>query len=180
MGALSKRRFAGKFLLAFTVLLVLWWAVDFPTHYRTAVLASAQMCSPAVNGWWLDYDRPDAVGNVVFRAGDRELAMLLQLRALSMGIVPLVSLVVATPRQSVKRIARNVVLGVVLYFAVHVAVVLTYPFIMNRPNALKDTLGVFTGLMAFVVAPLGLWFMLTYPALRSLWQLNPHAGRTKT
>jgi hypothetical protein len=33
-------------------------------------------------------------------------------------------------------------------------------------------MGVFTGLMAFVVAPLGLWFVLTYSALRPLWQLT--------
>ena len=99
--------------------------------------------------------------------------MLLQLPALSMGLVPFVSLVLATPGQGVKRAALNVVLGSGLYFLVHVIVLLAYPLIMDRPNAVKDTLGVFTGLMAFVVAPLGLWFVLTYPALRSLWQLSP-------
>jgi hypothetical protein len=31
---------------------------------------------------------------------------------------------------------------------------------------------VFTGLLAFVVAPLGLWFIMTYSALRQLWHLG--------
>jgi hypothetical protein len=171
-----KWRFAGVFLLAFALLLILWWAVDFPSRYRTAVLATAQLMSPVVNGWYLDYGRPDKVGDVVFRAGDQELAMLLQLPALSMGLVPLLSLIIATPRQGSKRLALNVVLGGVLYFLLDVAVILAYPPIMDRPNMVKDTLGVFTGLMAFVVAPLGLWFVLTYPALQSLWQLTPRSS----
>jgi hypothetical protein len=33
-------------------------------------------------------------------------------------------------------------------------------------------MGVFSGLVAFVVAPLALWFVLTYPVLRPLWQLT--------
>jgi hypothetical protein len=171
-----KWRFAGTFLLTFALLLVVWWAVNFPQRYRTAVLGTAQLVSPIVNGWWLDYDRPDKVGDIVFRHGDRELAMLLQLPALSMGLVPLLSLIVATPGQSTRRIVTNAVAGSLLFFLVHVIVVLTYPFIMDRPNVVKDTLGVFTGLVAFVVAPLGLWFLLTYPALRSLWQLAPERG----
>lgn len=168
-----KWRFAGMFLLTFALLLVVWWGVDFPNRYRSAVLATAQPLSPLVTGWWLEYDRPDKVGEILFRSDESELPMLLQLPALSMGLVPLLSLVAATPGQGVKRTAINMLLGCVLYFLVHVAVILAYPLIMDRPNAVKDTLGVFTGLMAFVVAPLGLWFVLTYPALRSLWQLGP-------
>ncbi len=171
-----KWRFAGVFLLAFALLLVLWWAINFPSRYRTAVLATAQVMSPAVNGWLLDYDRPDRVGDVVFRAGQRELAMLLQLPALSMGLVPLLSLIMATPRQGPKRLVINVGLGTILYFLLDVGVILAYPLIMDQPNAFKDTLGVFSGLMAFVVAPLGLWFVLTYPALQSIWQLTPRSS----
>jgi hypothetical protein len=171
-----KWRFAGIFLLSFAVLLVVWWAINFPSRYRTAVLATAQVLSPAVNGWWLDYDRPDKVGDVVFRVGDREIAMLLQLPALSMGLVPLLSLIMATPFQRPKRLAINVVLGVILYFVVDLVVILVYPLIIDRPNAFKDTIGVFTGLMAFVVAPLALWFILTYPALQSIWQLTPRTS----
>ncbi|MFI5395547.1 MAG: hypothetical protein ACHQ9S_08440 [Candidatus Binatia bacterium] len=168
-----KWRFAGKFLLAFAVLLVLWWWVNFADLYRMAVLSTVQLLSPAVNGWWLDFDRPNPVGDVVFRSGKQQLAMLLQLPALSMGLVPLLSLILATPGFRVRQAAIRCVLGVVLYFVLDVAVILAYPFIMDRPNIVKDTLGVFTGLMAVVVAPLGLWFVLTYSALRPLWQLTP-------
>jgi hypothetical protein len=172
VGAAMKWRFAATFLVSFAVLIVLWARTDFGGHYRSAALAVVQVLSPLVNGWQLEHDQPGASADIVFRFGNSELPMLLQLPALSMGLVPFVSLVVATPGQGAKRVAVNVVLGSVLYFLIHVAVILAYPLIMDRPNAVKDTLGVFTGLMAFVVAPLGLWFVLTYPALRSLWQLG--------
>lgn len=176
-----KWRFAGKFLLSFAVLMVLWARIDLGSYYRTAALAVVQFLSPLVNGWRLEYDQPGAIAAIVFRSGNLELPMLLQLPALSMGLVPFVSLVVATPGQSAKRMAINVAGGSVLYFLIHVIVILSYPLIMDRPNALKDTLGVFTGLMAFVVAPLGLWFVLTYAALRSLWQLGQEGGsKSKT
>ncbi len=168
-----KWRFAGTFLLAFALLLVLWWAIDFAKAYRTAVLSTVQLVSPVVNGWWLDYDRPSRVGDVVFRLGDRKLAMLLQMPALSMGLVPLLSLILATPGQTASRAALRAAAGAVLYFLLDVVVVLAYPLIMDRPNVVKDTLGVFSGLMVFVVAPLGLWFVLTYPALRAVWRLTP-------
>ena len=99
--------------------------------------------------------------------------MLLQLPALSMGLMPFLSLVVATPGLGWKRATVTAIGGAVLYFLVDVIIVLAYPPIMDHPNIVKDTLGVFSGLVAFVVAPLGLWFVLTYPALRSIWQLGP-------
>ena len=168
-----KWRFAGKFLLTFAVLIVVWWRFDVATRYRGAALATAQLVSPVVNGWWLDYDRPGLSSDVVFRRSDRELAMLLQLPALSMGLMPFLSLVVATPGLGGKRAAVTAIGGAGLYFLVDVIIVLAYPPIMDRPNVVKDTLGVFSGLVAFVVAPLGLWFVLTYPALRTVWQLGP-------
>ena len=167
-----KWRFAGKFLLAFGVLVTLWWLIDFARLYRGAVLATVQLVSPVVNGWWLDYDLPGMVDPVAFRTGERHLAMLLQLPALSMGLMPFLALVVATPGLGIKRTVGTLALGSALYFLVHVAVILAYLLIMDRPNVVKDTLGVFSGLVAFVLAPLGLWFVLTYPALRSLWQLT--------
>lgn len=170
-----KWRFAARFLASFAVLMVVWWGVSFAALYRSAVLATTQLFSPVVNGWLLQY-APGVGGDIVYRLGNYELPMLVQLPALSLGLVPFVSLIVATPGQGARRTAVNVVVGSVLYFLVHVAVVLAYPLIMYEPNAFKDTLGVFTGLVAFVVAPLGLWFVLTYPALRTWWQLSPKPG----
>ena len=167
-----KWRFAVKFLISFAVLTVLWAGSDFGIHYRTAVLAVVQFLSPAVNGWILEHDQRGAIADIVFRSGTRALPMQLQLPALAMGLLPFASLVVATPGQSVRRTAASVTLGSVLYFASDVILVLVYPLIMDRPNAIKDTLGVFSGLIVVVVAPLGLWFVLTYSALRSLWQIN--------
>ena len=168
-----KWRFALKFLLTFAVLVGIWQAFDVPTLYRTAVLATARSVGPIVNGWWLEFDQPGVPGGQAFRSGDERLPMLLQLPALSMGLMPLISLIVATPGLSWKRIVPTVALGSVLYLLVHVIVVLAYPPIMAHPNVVKETLGVFSGLVAFVVAPLGLWFVLTYSALRALWQLTP-------
>jgi len=167
-----KWRFAVKFLVAFAVLTVLWAGSDFGSCYRTAVLAVVQFLSPAVNGWMLEHDQPEAIADIVFRSGTRALPMQLQLPALAMGLLPFVSLVVATPGQSVRRTAASVAVGSVLYFASNVIFVLVYPLIMDRPNAIKDTLGVFSGLIVIVMQPLGLWFVLTYPTLRALWQLN--------
>ncbi len=172
MGAPVKWRFACKFLVAFTLLLLLWSVTNFAHYYRGAALTLVQWVSPYVNGWWLDFDHPNKVGEVVFRFGNRQLAMLVQLPALSMGLVPLLSLIIATPGLRVSQTALRSVLGALLYFLLDVIVVLAYPLIMDRPNVFKDTMGVFSGLIAFVVAPLGLWFILTYSALRPLWQLT--------
>ena len=177
MGAPVKWRFAAKFLLAFTVLLIVWSWGDVAELYRRAVLHAAQPVSPMVNGWWLEFDKPSRVGEIVFRFGNQRLAMLVQLPALSMGLVPLLSLIVATPGLRVRDTVVRCAVGAVLYFLIDVVVVLVYPFIMHHPNSVKETMGVFTGLMAFVVAPLGLWFTLTYSVLRPLWQLTPKLPR---
>lgn len=168
-----KWRFAAVFLVSFAALLGLWSFVNCGEWYRRAVLTTAQPVSPVVNGWWLEYDRPGLIDAIVFRSGDRQLPMAIQLPALSMGMVPLLSLIVATPGLGWRRAVTRSALGAILYFLIDVLVVLAYPWIMDRPNIVKDTAGVFSGLMAFVVAPLGLWFVLTYSALRSLWQLTP-------
>jgi len=176
VGAPMKWRFAIKFLVAFLMLVVLWSVADVPRWYRATVLMTAQLVSPAVNGWLLDYDQPGMVDPIVFRSANKQLPMLLQLPLLSMSLMPFLALVVATPGLGLRRMALTAVEGTLLYFVIHLVIVLVYPLIMDRPNVLKDTLGVFSGLVAFVVAPLGLWFVLTYPVLRSVWRLSPTRG----
>lgn len=167
-----KGRFAARFLLTFTLLVIVWWLTDLGQLYRTAALAVAQVLSPVVNGWWLEYDRSGLADPVVFRLGSEQLPMLLQLPALSMALMPFLSLVAATPGLGWRRGLLAAAVGSLLFFAIHVVIVLIYPLVMVRPNFVKDTIGVFSGMVAFVVAPLALWFVLTYPALRNLWQLS--------
>lgn len=163
-----KWRFALKFLLTFAVLVPLWWSTNFGDLYERLVVAVASVLSPLINGWLLAYG-PD--GGPVFSRGGEHLDLLVQLPALSMGLMPLTSLIVATPNQSVQRMALAILIGAALYVLVDVGIVLAYPFILDHPNSFKDTLGVFSGLVGFVVAPLGIWFVVTYRSLQPVWQL---------
>lgn len=167
-----KGRFALRFLLTFTVLIALWWQFDVPGQYRLVALATTQLISPIINGWWLDFDQPGMIDSVVFRRENVQMPMLLNVSLLSMSLMPFLSLMAATPGMGWRRGPLVAGLGVLLFFLFHQAVLLTYPWIMDRPNFLKDTVGIFSGLVAFVVGPLGLWFALTYPTLRSVWQLG--------
>src|SRR5438046_1190040 len=98
-----KWRFAAKFTLTFALLIGVWWCFDVATYYRSAALKTAQIVSPVVNGWWLEYDHPGLSSEVVFRRENRELPMVLELPALSMGLMPFLSLLVATPGLGWKR-----------------------------------------------------------------------------
>lgn len=179
-----KARFAGIFLTAFAVLTVIWWWIDFGELFRTAVLSGAQVLSPVLNGWVLEFDVPGLQGAAVFKHGSDELPMVLRLTELAMGVLPLMSLILATPGQGWRRAALAAVAGCFLYYLVDVIVVSIYPLFMDQRmggapqtfmNIIKDTVGVFSGLVAFVVAPLAIWFVLTYRALRTVWQLTPGA-----
>jgi hypothetical protein len=134
-----------------------------------------------LHGWFLEFDVPGLMGAATFKRGPESLPMQLQLPQLAMGVLPLVSLIVATPGQTWGRAAIASAVGCLLYFFVDVFVVSIYPLFMdqrmggapqNFVNIIKDTVGVFSGLIAFVVAPLAIWFILTYPALNSVWQLT--------
>lgn len=165
-----KLRFAVRFLLTFSLLVPLWWRLDLGNLYSDALLRLVGWLSPAVNGWWLDL----TASPPAFTRGAESLPLYLNLPAIAMGMMPLASLIVGTPGQSIRQITIRILLGLVLYFAVDAVVVLAYPAFMYDPDTIKDTVGVFSGMVAFVVAPLGIWFVVTYPTLRSLWQLAPN------
>jgi len=173
-----KWRFALRFLLAFAVLVPLWWRLDIPARYRAATLATAQVVSPLVHGWWLDYDEPGMTDPVVFRRESVKLPMLLSVPLLSMSVMPFLSLIAATPGLGWRHSAIAALVGVATFFVLHVGIVVSYPALLNNPSFVKDMLGIFSGLLAFVVGPLGLWFVLTYHALRDVWQLTPQVGET--
>lgn len=165
-----KWRFAAIFLTVFGACLPLWWLTDFGAHYQAVGIRAAALVSPLVNGWFLEAT-PLGPAAGVFRRGTLEMDLHIQLAALSMGLMPLLSLIAATPNQSWREMLRAVAIGVPLYFVVDVLIVLVYPFVLDNPNTFKDTIGVFSGLVGFVVAPLGIWFAVTYRALGSLWQI---------
>jgi hypothetical protein len=183
-----KLKFAGIFLTAFAILTAIWWLIDFGELYRTAVLFGAQLVSPVLHGWFLEFDVPGLEGAAAFKRGAESLPMVLQLPQLAMGVLPLTSLIVATPGQTWPRAAMAAVAGCLLYYLVDVIVVAIYPMFMDQRmggapqtfvNVIKDTVGVFSGLVAFVVAPLAIWFVLTYRALQSVWQLTPTGEQSK-
>lgn len=167
-----KWRFAAKFLLTFAGLIPLWWALSLGEWYRDAIHLAVGWASPLVTGWWLDTGDVATGGRAVFRRSGAEVPLLLNLPAIAMSLMPLTSLLAATPAQSLRLLALRLPIAVGACLLLHSAVVLVFPWIVHEPNAIKDTLGVFTGLLAFVVAPLGVWFTLTYPTMRALWGIE--------
>jgi len=176
-----KWRFAGTFLATFAVLTLIWAVTDFGDIYRVIVLTLAQAVSPLLHGWFLEFDTPTLRAAAAFKRGTESLPMPLRLGDISMGLMPLVSLIVATPGQTWRRAAIASVIGCLLFCFIDAFVVAIFPLFMDQRlggapqtmlDTVKDTVGVFSGLVAFVLAPLGIWFVLTYPALRSLWQLS--------
>lgn len=165
-------RFAVKFLATFAAVIPLWWALSLGELYRDAVHLIVGWTSPLLTGWWLDAGAVSSGGHALFRRGADEVPLLLNLPAIAMSLMPLTSLLVATPGQSLRLLAVRLPLAVGLCLAIHAAVVLAFPWIVHEPNPVKDTVGVFSGLLAFVVAPLGVWFGLTYPTMRGLWGIE--------
>jgi hypothetical protein len=169
-----KLRFALRFLLTFTILVPLWWQLGVGEAYRDAILQVVRLLSPVVNGWFLEI----AAGAATFRRGTESMPFYLNLPAIAMGLMPLWSLIVATGGQSAKQVGLRIFFAAALYFGVDTLVVLAYPFFMYDPGRFKDTVGVFSGMVAFVVAPLGIWFVVTYPTLQSVWQIGATPGTT--
>jgi len=165
-------RFALKFLAAFAAIIPLWWALDLGEAYRRALLQFVAWTSPILSGWWLDLG-----STATFRRGATELPLLLNLPAVAMGLMPLFSLMVATPGQTLVLLLLRLPLALGLCFLLHAIVILAYPVIMTDPNVFKDTAGVFAGLVAFVVAPLGIWFTVTYTTMRPLWRIGEPSTR---
>ncbi len=89
-----------------------------------------------------------------------------------MAQVPLLALIWATPGLGFRGTLVRSIVGLVAFFLVHVSVLLVYPVLLANPNWFMDTIGVFTGLLSFVLAPQLLWFVLTYTRLKELWQLG--------
>ena len=129
--------------------------------------------SPLASGWSLSArEGPTGKRRLYFRRASEELRFLLDLKALALGILPLLALIGATPRLGWRDRARAAVLGIVGLFLLDLTVVLLYPFLVRAPNAFKDILGEFLGMLTFVGGPVILWFALTYRQLGRTWGLG--------
>ena len=166
----SKLLFIGRFLTLFAVFIVLGWLTDAPTRYATALRYTAAGASPLVNGWWLESRRTlGGQTQLWFRQGDEELQLLLNLETLALGVLPLLSLLGATPGFGIRQLVVRALIGCTALFGLDLLVVLAYPFLVVNPNAWTDILGTFLGLLTFVGGPVILWFLLTYKHLRAVW-----------
>jgi hypothetical protein len=88
-----------------------------------------------------------------------------------LGLLPLLSLIWATPRMRVRQRSTTALLGVGGLFLLHLLVLVAYPWMVRDPDAVKDISGTFLGLLTFVGGPAILWFALTYESLRDVWRL---------
>ncbi|GIW44640.1 MAG: hypothetical protein KatS3mg077_1922 [Candidatus Binatia bacterium] len=166
-----KLQFAARFVGAFFLLLLLWALSNFSVGYRAAVFRALKVASPVMTGWWLEKDEGSKTG-VAFEKGEIRMSLEIDPALLSMAHVPLLALIWATPGLGVRGVLVRSLVGMAAFFLIHVAVLAVYPVVLARPNWFTDTVGVFSGLLSFVLAPQLIWFVLTYPRLAELWRLG--------
>lgn len=174
---LNKARFLGTFLLSFALLLVLWKASGATRWYSDALLRGAAWVGPALHGWVLQFDPP---GQPVWLRGNDRVRAALQFDALGIALVPALALFAATPGLRVRRRVGLMLCGAVLCFMVDVLIVALFPLLVFYKNAFTDILGTFLGLIAFVGAPVMIWFGLTFQELQQMLpSLRRSAGDIK-
>jgi hypothetical protein len=176
---MNKLAFVGRFLLVFALLITVGWLTNAPSRYARTLQTVASFTGPLTSGWWLEEraDRGDT--QIWFRQGEQEFRLLLSLEALSLGLLPLLSLLGATPGLGVRRLLFCVLTGSLGIFALDLLVLLLYPFLVLQPSAFTDITGTFLGLLTFVGAPVILWFALTFTQLRPVWGLGNGESSTQ-
>lgn len=167
-----KARFLLRFLAVFAVLVPIGATTGTPRLYATALEVATAALAPAINGWSLERTPTPTRSGLRFRRGSESLPLQLSLEALALGLAPLFSLIGATPAMPARRRARALVLGAGGLFALHLLVLLAYPWMVRNPNACKDIAGTYLGLLTFVGGPVILWFVLTYDSLAQVWRLR--------
>jgi hypothetical protein len=169
---MSKLAFVGRFLLVFAFLITVGWLTNAPSRYGRVLQNVASFAGPLTSGWWLEERTNRGAAQIWFRRGEQELRLLLSLEALSLGLLPLWSLLGATPGLGVRRVLLYTLIGSAGIFALDLLVLLLYPFLVLHPNAFTDVTGTFLGLLTFVGAPVIFWFALTFQRLRPVWGLG--------
>jgi hypothetical protein len=166
---MKKWRFVGSFVLLFALLLVVWERSNASHWYTRGLLASASIIGPAIHGWVLETDRSGS-GRPMWVDGDNQVYLLVQFDALAVGVVPALALLAATPGLGIRRRIVLIVIAAMLCFAIDTAIVVLFPVLVFYKNPFTDVLGTFLGLIAFVGAPVIIWFALTF---RQLQQFLP-------
>jgi hypothetical protein len=179
----NKLLFVVRFLAVFAVLAIAGWLSDAPARYASALRVAASITSPLANGWTLEQRPSPGTQEIWFRRGNDQLRLGLSLEALALGLLPLLSLLGATPRLEPARRAACAAIGIAALFLLDLLVLLLYPFLVPSPNAptglwntvsnaTTDIIGTFLGLLTFVGGPVIVWFVLTFRQLRGVWRLG--------
>jgi hypothetical protein len=162
---MNKPLFLGLFLVVFAALLVVWNWVDGSRWYTDGLLSVAGIIGPIMHGWVLE-PAPDGHGTPVWVHGAEHVRAALQFDALSIGVVPVIALLAATPGIGLRRRVASMALGAVLCFLIDVLIVALFPLLVFYKNPFTDVIGTFLGLIVFVGAPVIIWFALTFRQLR--------------
>jgi len=166
---MKKARFLAVCLGIFAVLLIAWRLTRGAQWYTAGMLAFAGIVGPMVHGWVLETN-PHGEGVPAWVHGDDRVQLSIQFDALAVGLVPLLALLAATPGLRARRRATLMIVGGLLNFGVDTLIVSLFPLLVFYKNAFTDVVGTFLGLIAFVGAPVIIWFGLTF---RELQQLLP-------
>lgn len=174
-GARARAVFVARFLALFAVLVLAGWASDAPRRYGEALRLAASATAPLVNGWTLERRAPVPGGaqQVWYRRGTDQLRLAIGLEQMALSLLPLLALLGATPGLGAAALAARAALGSAALFLLDLLVLWLFPWLVGSPGPLTDILGTFLGLLAFVGAPVILWFALTYDRLRDVWRLVP-------
>jgi len=162
---MKKWRFLGLFLAAFAALLVVWRVTGAGGYYTDALLRAAGVVGPMLHGWILEIPAPGH-GAPAWVHGGESVEAAIQFDALSIGVVPVLALLAATPGMRWRRRLGLMGAGGVLCFAVDTLIVALFPLLVFYKNAFTDVIGTFLGLIAFVGAPGIIWFALTFRELQ--------------
>lgn len=162
---MKKGRFLCRFLLAFAAGLALWQWTGASGWYARGLLDSARLLGPVLHGWVLEGD-PSGHGPPTWVHGARQVQASLQFDALAVGLVPVLALLLATPGLGLRHRLRVLGLGALLCFALDTLIVSLFPVLVFYKNPFIDILGTFFGVVAFVGAPVIIWFILTYQQLQ--------------
>ena len=176
---MKKGRFLGLFLCAFAAFLIVWRVSDAARYYTDGLLRFAGLVGPMLHGWILEIPE-GGHGRPAWVHGGDSVEAAIQFDALSIGVVPVLALLAATPGLRWRRRLGLMGAGGLLCFAVDTLIVALFPLLVFYKNAFTDVVGTFLGLIAFVGAPVIIWFALAFRELQGwLPLLRPRSSAAR-